>query len=70
MDTFTPNNSPANCFYVAAAREVSIWKNNSKGWQNYFTGDTTTLLLNAFHGELGSNRNQEKVLKFLAKYLK
>jgi len=66
---FNPCISPATCFYFGAARDITVWQTKSKGWQKYFGGDTKALLLDAFHGELGSNRNQKKILYYLEKHL-
>ncbi len=65
-----PHPSQAHCLYFLAGRSLTSPQYQELGWKPLFEGGMQTLTLNAFHGELGSNRNQEKIISYLKKLLK
>lgn len=65
-----PLPSQANCIYFLAGRSLTSSQYQEGGWKQLFDGGMQIFTLNAFHGELGSNRNQQKIINCMKKLLK
>ncbi len=65
-----PLPTQANCIYFLAGRSLTSPQYQEGGWKPLFEGGMQILTLNAFHGELGSNRNQQKIINYMKKLLK
>ncbi len=65
-----PHPSQAHCLYFLAGRSLTSPQYQELGWKPLFDGGMQIITLNAFHGEIGSNRNQEKIINCMKKLLK
>jgi acyl-coenzyme A synthetase/AMP-(fatty) acid ligase/acyl carrier protein len=65
-----PLPTQANCIYFLAGRSLISPQYQEGGWKPLFDGGMQIFTLNAFHGELGSNRNQLKIINSMKKLLK